>query len=132
VSFRYLVNRGIKLSLLSLIDNIWQILSYHWLIGWNNYHIQPVDFAELVLFCYSCTCHSRQLLIHPEIVLECNGGQGLGLPFNLDTLFGLNSLMQTFAVSASQHQPPGKLIYYDYFTVFDHIIPVPLHQGVGF
>ena len=39
--------------------------------------------------------------------------------------------MQTVAIAAAQHEPAGKLIHDEHLAVLDHIVLIPLKQGVG-
>ena len=51
---------------------------------------------------------------------------------NLNPLFCLDSLVQTFAVTSSQHNTSRKLINNKHLTVFYNIVNVACHCAVGF
>ena len=103
----------------------------HRLVGGHHDHRQVVDFQEFVFLGLGGACHAPQLVIHAEVVLEGDGGKGLGFPLDLDTLLGFDGLMQAVGVAAAFHQAPGEFIHDNDFPVPHHIVPVTLHQGLG-
>ncbi|OQB57389.1 MAG: hypothetical protein BWX98_01567 [Candidatus Aminicenantes bacterium ADurb.Bin147] len=76
--------------------------------------------------------HPGQLLIHPEIILEGDRGQGLVFLLDPDSFLGLQSLVQTVAVAAAGHKTAGELVDDDHLAVLDHVIDVALEEEVGF
>ena len=50
---------------------------------------------------------------------------------DLNTLLGLNSLVQTLVVAASVHNTAGKLVNDKHLTVLDNIVNITLHYSVG-
>ena len=114
------------------IDEVGMILPDHGHVGGDHHHIQVVGLFKLGSFCVRSTCHSSQLVVHPEIVLEGNGCQGLVLALDLDPLLGLQGLVETVGITAPGHKATGKLVHYDDLVVLDHVIHVLLEQAVGF
>ncbi len=57
-------------------------------------------------------------------------GKRLAFVLNLDAFFGLNRLMQPFAVAAALHETASKLVDDDDFVVLHHVVLVALHQDV--
>ena len=78
-----------------------------------------VDFFELDRLGIRSARHAGEFVVHTKIVLEGNGGQGLVLPFDLDSLLGLNCLVQTVAPLPPFHQAPSKFIDNDDTTFLD-------------
>ena len=64
-------------------------------IGRDHRDLEAVDLNELALLGDGSTRHPRELLVHPEIVLERDRCEGLVLLFDLDAFLGLDRLMET-------------------------------------
>ncbi len=72
------------------------------LVGRDFDHVQPVDMPEFLGLGRRGSGHPGQLLIHPEIILEGDRGQGLVFLLDPDSFLGLQSLVQTVAVAAAR------------------------------
>src|SRR5690606_10207130 len=103
---------SIELLSYGFIDLIFTVVSYDGFVGWNNHHIEFVDFPKFTCFCFCCTSHTGQLVIHPEVVLECNGSVCLSSVLNLYIFFGLNSLVQAVRIPSSFHYTAGLFVHY--------------------
>ena len=53
------------------------------------------------------------------------------LTLDLDALFGLDSLVETFAIAASGHLAAGELVHDDDLAIFDDVILVALEDNLG-
>ena len=106
------------------------IESNHLSMGRNNNDVKSVDLAEFLLFRFGRAGHAGQLIVHPEIVLKRNRGQGLTFPLNFDAFLCFNRLVQSVGITASKHQPSGEFVDDDDFAVFYHIVLVAMHQGM--
>ena len=95
-------------------------------VGGNGKNFQFVNLGKLFGFSQGGTCHSRQFLVHAEVVLEGDGGIGHVFRFNFDTFFGFNRLVQAFGPAPSGHQAAGELIHDDHFTSLNKVVFVPL------
>ncbi len=126
-----LIDHGAELASFGLVDHIRMIHPDHRLIGGNDHHIHAVNPAKLLLFRLGCTGHTGQLLVHAEVVLEGDRSEGLAFPFHPHPFFGFDGLMEAVGVPSAGHQPAGELIDDDDLPFFDHVVPVPLEQGVG-
>ncbi len=122
---------GPVLSVFRGIDGIVQVLSGDGLIGRDHHNVHVVDIPEFVFFGFSGTGHTGQLLVHSEVVLDGDGGQGLGFGPDQYPFLGLDGLMETIAVSPSKHETAGEFIDDDHFPVLDDVVHVPLHQVSG-
>jgi hypothetical protein len=107
-------------------DDVGVILADHRPVGRHDVDVQIVDLGELSRFRVGRAGHAGQLLVHTEVVLEGDGGQGLVLVGDLDAFFGFHGLVQPVAPPAARHQPAGKLIDDDDFAVLDHIVDIAL------
>ena len=116
---------------LGLVDHVLQILPDVGPVGGNLHHVQGVDALELRFLRLGGTGHAGQLLIHAEVVLEGDGGQGLALPLHLHVLLGFNGLMEPFGIPPADHQAAGEFVHDNHLAVLHHVVHVPLHQDVG-
>ena len=115
----------------SFIHHVGVVDAGHRLVGGDLDDVQLVDRGELVPFCGSRAGHAGKFIIQTEIVLERDGGQGLGLVSDLHTLLGFNGLVQAFIVAAAEHQAAGEFVHNNDLVVLDHIVDIALHHAVG-
>ena len=113
------------------INGVWIILPENGLIGGDLHHIQIVDCGKFLFFRQSSTGHTAQFVIHPEIVLECDGRQSSVFGLDLNTFLGFNSLMKAFVIPSAEHKSPGEFVDNDNFSLFDDIIHIPFHDPIG-
>ncbi len=113
------------------VDRIVQILTGNGAVGRNYHDIHVVNFAEFIFLSLSRTGHAGQLLVHAEVVLQCNGRKGLRLLAHGNAFLCLNSLMQAIAVAPPEHQAARKFIYDYDFAFFYNVIHIAPHQIVG-
>ena len=99
-------------------------------VGRNLDDVQTVNLTELVFLGQRRTGHAGQLFVQTEVVLERDGRQCLVLTLNLDMLLGLNRLMQTVRVTASEHQTAGELVDDNNLVIADDIVDILLHDAV--
>ena len=67
--FFNVLNHSAVFFALGFINKIFLVFSYTGYIGWNAHHIQFIDIPKFRCFCFSCTGHTGQFVIHPEIIL---------------------------------------------------------------
>ena len=82
-------------------------------------------------FSLSGTGHTGEFFIHPEIILNGNGGVGLGFLFDLDTLLGFNRLVQPITPATSWHQTTGVFIHNHHLSTLDHILLIFLVESIS-
>ena len=117
---------------LSLVDTVVHVDTRNRPVRRNCHDIELVDIPELAGLGLGRTGHTGQLVIHSEIVLERDSGEGLGRSLDLHSLLGLDSLMETVAVAASFHYT-ARLFVDDFdLAVVDDIFDVLVEEGVGF
>ena len=63
-------------------------------VGRDDADLEPVDRVELGLFGLGGAGHAGQLVVHPEVVLDRDRGEGLGLALDLHPFLGLDRLVQ--------------------------------------
>ncbi|MNC10300.1 hypothetical protein D3C75_579390 [compost metagenome] len=126
-----------ELACFGLVHHVRQILPDHRPVGGHHYNLQAIDLLELFFLGLCRTGHTGQLAVHPEVVLEGDGGQRHAFILDFDAFLGLNRLMQAVAVTAAHHEASGEFIYDDnlfrfVFLIHLHdIIHIALHNGVG-
>ena len=76
------VQNGIVLLALCLVNLIFIINTADLIIGRNNGHIEAIYGVKFLGLSFSGTGHTSQLLIQSEVVLKCDGGEGLSLPLD--------------------------------------------------
>ena len=131
VPFLDLGGDRLGLGLLVLVNEVGEILPDHRPVGRNRDHRQVVDLGQLRLLGLRRPGHAGQLVVHPEVVLERDRRQGLALFFDPDPFLGLDRLVETVAVAAAEHEPPGELIDDDHLAVLDHVLDVAVVERVG-
>ena len=125
------VDDGLELGLLGLVDHVGAVLPNHGPVGGDLHHVQLVDFRELLLLGHGGTRHAGELVVQAEVVLEGDGGKRPAFPGHLHALLGLNGLVQALVVAAAVHQAAGELIHNDDLAVLHHIVLVPVHDAPG-
>ncbi len=76
----------------------------------DRHHFQIVNLAELFCFRQRGACHTGQLLIHTEVILQRDGGVGYVLRLDLRAFLGFHSLVQAIAPAPTRHQASRELI----------------------
>ena len=105
-----LLDYGIVLLALCLVDAVVHILARNGAVGWYNHHIELVDIPEFACLGLGSTGHTGQLVVHAEVILQCDGGECLCGCLHLHALLGLDGLVQTVGVAASLHNTAGLLV----------------------
>ena len=122
--FHNLVDDGVELRLLGLVDDVVLVVPDYWPVGGNHHHIQLVDAPEFACFRLCGTGHTGKLVIHTEVVLESNGCEGLGCSLNLHVFLSLNGLVQTVRPSAAFHDTAGGLVHNLHLVVHDDVVDI--------
>ncbi len=132
MSFDHFVYDGLVLALFRSEYCVRQVISDYFLVGWNNHNVHVVYFAEFIFFRLGCTGHAGQLVVHPEIVLQGDCSQGLGLGADAYVFLSLDGLVKSVAVASSEHETSGEFVYDYYFSVLYDVVYVSLHESVSF
>ena len=122
----------VELLPLRLVDQVRHIFSNDRDIGRNGDDIEPVNLREFRRFGLCCTRHTRQFVVHAEIVLEGDIRKRLGLLLDLDTLLRFKRLVQPFAETTPFAQASRKFVDDHDLTIFDDVVDVPFEEMVGF
>ena len=128
----YLVNHRVIFLSLRAVDTVVHIDTRNRSVGRDYHYIQFVDIPELTCLGLRRTRHTRQLVVHAEVVLQGDGSKGLGSAFHLHILLRLDGLVQPIGPSAAFHHTPRLLVDYLHLIVIDDIVHIFLKQRVGF
>ncbi len=102
-----------------------------WLVCWNHHHLKVVNLIELVRLGCRGTGHSGEFVVHLEIVLKGNGGEGLILLSDIQVFLGLHGLVKSVTPPSPFHKPARELVHDHDLSPFDNIFLVPLIQLMG-
>ena len=75
--FCYSLYDSLELGVQRSIYGVIQILSGDRLISRYHHYVHVVDLAEFLFFRLGRTCHTCQLIVHTEIILQSDGSQRL-------------------------------------------------------
>ena len=124
------LNDGLHLFTPRPVDEVRHVLADHGAVRRNGGHFQTVDLGEFHGFGVGRAGHARQLVIHAEIVLERDAGEGLVLGGDGDVFLGFESLMQAVAEPASGHEAARELVDDDDLIVLHDVVDVAAEYGV--
>jgi hypothetical protein len=120
-----LLDDGLELAALGLVDEVVLVLAHHGRLVGMTHDVEVVDLVELLGFGVGRAGHAGQLLVDAEVVLEGDGGEGAGSRLDLDALLGLDGLVQP----VDQRRPAScgrKLVDDDDLAVLDDVVDVLL------
>ena len=126
-----LVDQGLELGLLGLVDDVPVVLADHRLVGRDLDHAQLVDVVELGRLGLGRARHPRDLVVHPEVVLQGDGGVGLVLLLDRDRFLGLDGLVQPLGVAPALQHPAGELVDDQDLAVAHDVLVVALVELLG-
>ena len=132
MAFLDLLHHCLKFLALGPENHVRELVTNQNLVGRNDQDFQLVDLLKLRGFRLGRAGHTGQFLVHPEVVLEGDGGQGLVFPLDFDPLFGFDGLVQPVAPAAAGHQAAREFIDDHDAAVFDHVVAVLLEDRMGF
>ena len=121
---------GILLAL-RLIDAVVHVDTLNGAVGGDFHHVEFVDIPELASLRDGGTSHTGQLVVHTEVVLEGDGGEGLCGGFHLHVLLGFDGLVQTVAPAAAFHDTARLLIDNLDLSVHHHVFFVDAEHRVS-
>ena len=100
-------------------------------MGGDDDHVQLVDLFELLRLGVGGAGHARQLVVHAEVVLEGDGGQGLVFVLDAHPFLGLQGLVEAVGVAPARHEAAGELVHDDDLAFLDDVFIIPLEELVG-
>ena len=113
---------------LRLVNYVRMIRPNHRHVCRYHDHRQFVDLQKFVFFGFRRACHSRQFVIHSEVILKRDRRQRLRFALNAHAFLRLDRLMQAVRVSPPFHQSSGELVDNHDLVTPHHVIPIAFHQ----
>ena len=122
---------GGELFLLGAENQIVLILADHRLVGRNRKYAELVGAHEFGGLGLCGTGHARQFVVHAEVVLQGDGGEGLVFGLDLHAFLGLDGLMQAFVVATSRQDTTGVLVDDEHLASGHDVVAVTQEQLLG-
>ena len=122
---------GVEFFAFGLIDRVVGVRGAHRAVGGDDQDAQFVDVEEFARLGFGGAGHAGQFFVKAEIVLNGDGGQGLGFALDLHAFLGFDRLVQTVAPAPAIHGAPGVFVHDDDLAVFHHVMNVQLVEAVG-
>lgn len=126
-----LVDDGVVLLTPRLEHQILTIITLDRSIGRNHRHFETIDLVKLAFFRLGCAGHAGQLLVHAEVVLNGDRGEGLRLALHLHTFLRFDGLVQAFAPPTTGHRTAGEFVDDEHLPFLHHVVDVALIQRMG-
>ena len=101
------------------------------MVGRDDHDVELVNVEEFRRLGFGGAGHARQLVVHAEVVLQGDGGEGLRLGLDSDAFLGLNRLVQAVGIPASRKDTAGELVDNHHFAVLDDILDILFVERVG-
>ena len=114
-----------------LVNAVVHIFTGNGAVGRNHHYIQFVDVPKFACFRFGSTGHTRELVVHTEVILQRNGGECLCGSFHFYVFLGFDSLVQTVGVAATFHDTACLLVYNFHLTVNHNVFIVLLEHGIS-
>ena len=118
----------VELSDFAFVDEVWLIESRNFSIRWNGNDTESVGIHEFSRLGRGGTGHTGKLVVHAEVVLQGDRCEGLILLFDLDALFCLDCLVNTFRPTATFENSTGEFVNDLYVSALDDVILVAAVQ----
>ena len=131
MALRDLARHGRPLAVLRLEDLVVLVLADHRAVRRDLDDRQLVDLHELVGLGEGGARHARELLVHPEVVLERDRGERLVLLLDPDALLRLHGLVQALRPAPAVEDAAGELVDDLHLAVDDGVVDVPLVERLG-
>ena len=114
-----------------LVDAVVEVVTCDGAVRGDDDDVELVDVPEFACFGLCCTRHTRELVVHTEVVLQGDGGEGLGGSFDMDALLSFDRLVQAIGVAATIHDTTRLLVDDHDLVVHDDILVILLEEGIG-
>ena len=124
------IDDGVVLFALCAVYAVIHVVTGDGLVRRNLHHVEFVDVPEFAGFGDGGTRHAGQFVVHSEIVLQGDGGEGLCGSLHLDVFLRFHCLVQAVAPAASFHDASGLLIHNLHLSVHDDVVFVLVEHGV--
>ncbi len=127
----HVVGDGGELRLDGAVHEVVVVDSLDGLVGRDDLHGDVVDLAELRVLGHGRARHAGELVVHEEVVLERDRGEGLVLLADDDAFLGLDGLVQALGVAPALHDAARELVDDLHLAVHDHVLLVAVEHVLG-
>ena len=97
----------------------------------DRHDLEVVGVGELGRLGHGGTGHAGELVVHAEVVLEGDRGEGLVLLLDLHALLGLDGLVEALGPAPALEDAAGELVDDLHLAVCDDVVLVALEQLLG-
>ena len=125
------VDHGVVLRRLGLVDHVGVVGAARVLVGGDGHHPELVRLAELRRLGRRRASHPGQLAVEPEVVLQRDRGQRLVLGLDLDVLLGLDGLVHALVVAPAGQDAAGELVDDEHLAALDDVLLVLAVELLG-
>ena len=126
-----ILNDRLVLGLLRAVDPVALIDADHRHVRWNGNDPEAVDLLELGLLGLRGTRHAGEFVVHAEVVLQGDGGEGLVFVLDLHPFLRLEGLVQALVVAAPGQGASGVFVDDEDLVAQHHVVLVPFEQFLG-
>ena len=116
---------------LRLVNHILPVVTDYRTVGRDHDDVELVYGPEFAGLRLCRTGHTGELVVHPEIVLQGDGGKRLCGGLHLHVFLGLHRLVQTVAPTASFHHTSGLFVDNLHLVVHDDVVDILLEHGIS-
>ena len=88
------VYHGGEFFLFRAVNDVGMLFANQIAISRNDHDIEVINLAEFRSFRFRSTGHARQFLVHAEIILKGDGGEGLIFALDFHAFLGFHGLVQ--------------------------------------
>ena len=125
------LDHRVPLRVLDLVDEVLLVRPDHGLVRGDLHHVELVDLLELRQLRLGRPGHAGELLVHLEVVLDGDRGQGLVLFLDPDVLLGLDGLVETLRVAPALQDAAGELVDDLHLPAGHDVVHIALVQLLG-
>ena len=125
------VGGSLELGRLALVDEVGLVEADHGAVRRDRHDLEPVGVGELPRLGGGGAGHAAELVVHAEVVLEGDRGEGLVLLLDLHPLLGLDRLVEAFRPSPALEDATGELVDDLDLAALYHVVDVALEQLLG-
>jgi hypothetical protein len=122
---------ALVLEVLGLVDQVGLVDALEVAVGGDRHHLERVGAGELGGLGERRAGHAGELVVHAEVVLEGDRGEGLVLLLDLHPLLGLDGLVQALGPAAALEDATGELVDDLHLAVLEDVVLVALVELLG-
>ncbi len=122
---------GVELGVLGLVDEVTLVEAHHRPVGRDGDDLEVVGAGELGGLGLGRSGHAGELVVHAEVVLEGDRGEGLVLLLDLHALLGLDGLVEALGPAPALEDAAGELVDDPHLALLHDVVLVALEQLLG-